>query len=214
MRFMVFVAAAVAAAFSTAPAKAAIIGYQIETIATVQFGTNGTDGSVRGALSVLAVGDTDQAVTLTGGNSGFPYSVPVTVTLQLGGTTYTVTDLAYVSPLSVYVGSGVYLGFDETFDNGFAMTAPSLTNYDALSPTGWTMVTPGFVLGNFMTDKGYLIVTSFANTYFQAAAIPEPATWALMLIGFGLVGCNARGRRKAIRSHGRAGTGTSRGSAL
>lgn len=49
--------------------------------------------------------------------------------------------------------------------------------------------------------KGYLTGTAGAyggNVTFTAAAVPEPATWALMILGFGVVGYSLR-RRPSVR---------------
>jgi hypothetical protein len=36
------------------------------------------------------------------------------------------------------------------------------------------------------------------NVSFQAAAVPEPATWGLMLLGFGAIGFQLRRRRRSV----------------
>ncbi len=37
----------------------------------------------------------------------------------------------------------------------------------------------------------------FDNVSFDVAAVPEPATWALMIVGFGMMGASLRHRRRA-----------------
>jgi hypothetical protein len=34
---------------------------------------------------------------------------------------------------------------------------------------------------------------------FNASAVPEPATWAMMLVGFGAIGAAARSRRRPAK---------------
>lgn len=47
--------------------------------------------------------------------------------------------------------------------------------------------------------------TSVSVSPLVAGGVPEPATWALMILGFGLVGGMLRARRKAARGHHAAG---------
>ena len=42
----------------------------------------------------------------------------------------------------------------------------------------------------------FIDTTSVANQVGLAIVIPEPSTWALMVLGLGLVGCMARRRRR------------------
>lgn len=53
-------------------------------------------------------------------------------------------------------------------------------------------------LNAFRSDCDYNdLVFSFTNT--ATAAVPEPATWAAMLLGFGLVGAGMRSRRRSTK---------------
>jgi len=40
---------------------------------------------------------------------------------------------------------------------------------------------------------------AFETANFSVTAVPEPATWAMMLVGFGMVGATARYRRRSTR---------------
>ena len=60
-------------------------------------------------------------------------------------------------------------------------------------PTGGQVYTgseaaPVFSAGTYVESTGTLTLT----------AVPEPSTWAMMLVGFGLVAAAARGRRPVI----------------
>ena len=71
---------------------------------------------------------------------------------------------------------------------------------------GWTRVSYNFVAGAPTTR------VTFSNTLpaaarargaviddvFLTVAVPEPATWAMLLIGFGMVGFAARRRNRAL----------------
>ena len=51
---------------------------------------------------------------------------------------------------------------------------------------------PSFLTGIFALSQGTTVTISEVS-----AAVPEPSTWALMLLGFGAVGASMRGSRKA-----------------
>lgn len=47
---------------------------------------------------------------------------------------------------------------------------------------------------------------AFSGNLSFAAAVPEPATWAMMILGFGVVGAGMRSRVAARRNNGRLAT--------
>ncbi len=51
---------------------------------------------------------------------------------------------------------------------------------------------------SFADSQGAFGDQGFALVNFSIAAVPEPATWAMMLIGFGVIGTSLRRRRKAL----------------
>ena len=87
--------------------------------------------------------------------------------------------------------------------------------------TGCTTLYPGTTFADFVSqagstgisyvtldlDGGYagaqqLLVSEFnvnGNIYGAPAAVPEPATWAMMLFGFGAIGWQMRRQRKPVR---------------
>lgn len=64
----------------------------------------------------------------------------------------------------------------------------SLTNYSL----GLNNVSSVTITG-LDTSDGYWTAD---NIVYSAAAVPEPSTWAMMLVGFGMVGFGLRSRRK------------------
>lgn len=83
----------------------------------------------------------------------------------------------------LFVGRDPLLSF-----GGFSFTADGSNNIFAT-----TQLTGGFGL---LRPDGTIVAGRFSITPQQAGAIPEPGTWALMLLGFGFVGAALR-RRKA-----------------
>jgi hypothetical protein len=54
------------------------------------------------------------------------------------------------------------------------------------------------VIGGYSLQETTLIERLTVTYFYTAAAVPEPATWALMLVGFGTVGMTMRKRRIAL----------------
>ncbi len=49
------------------------------------------------------------------------------------------------------------------------------------------------------SDDGGALVRGANGTFTLAAGVPEPATWAMLILGFGVVGGAMRSRRRALR---------------
>jgi len=66
-------------------------------------------------------------------------------------------------------------------------------------PVGWQAATFGLVASYDLAGSNYLTFAKFTATGVAApAAVPEPATWALMLLGFGGIGFAMRKQRKPV----------------
>lgn len=61
----------------------------------------------------------------------------------------------------------------------------------ALQGLGFTQLTGNYSLLN---ANGGAIATGSATVVFAAAGVPEPATWAMMIMGFGFIGASLRRR--------------------
>jgi hypothetical protein len=71
------------------------------------------------------------------------------------------------------------------------VTALDLSAYDAI---GWD------ISFNTLANPGYRLTTaSIYNQFANAGAVPEPATWGMMILGFGMVGASARYRRRSTK---------------
>ena len=55
-----------------------------------------------------------------------------------------------------------------------------------------------FVNGNVITSGPGKAAASYAGTLNLVTAIPEPATWAMMIVGFGAAGSLVRRRRSSV----------------
>jgi hypothetical protein len=98
--------------------------------------------------------------------------------------------------------------------NDVDVTAAFLTGTGILSPINLmpnpfnTDLIENYALAGLPLDTGTYTLTiegtrgttgSYGgNVAFQAGAVPEPATWALMLLGFGAVGWQIRRRRHPV----------------
>ncbi|MFS0737261.1 PEPxxWA-CTERM sorting domain-containing protein [Sphingomonas sp. 1P06PA] len=74
-----------------------------------------------------------------------------------------------------------------------SLTGPFGTSYSA---SGQLSLTAGDVVG-FYIDKQFSYYNDSTAVNFSLTAVPEPATWALMIGGFGAVGGTMRRRRTA-----------------
>jgi hypothetical protein len=83
-------------------------------------------------------------------------------------------------------GKGFYV--DKRYANNAAIDSTALFLRTSIDALGFKAGTYTFTVGE---NAGSIIVE-------EASAIPEPATWAMMLIGFGMVAGTARYRRKAL----------------
>ena len=89
----------------------------------------------------------------------------------------------------VSIFSGVaFLGIVDVL----VLDGSAFTN-DAVSLTGFSNVTRIVITS---TDFGGVLYDDF--TFTLNAAVPEPSTWAMMLIGFGGIGYSVRRRRQKI----------------
>jgi PEP-CTERM motif len=139
----------------------------------------------------------------------FRYSAPGTLDLRTGGTKYFSIDGGQTALFGNTFSTGRYNGdgrqashwkdapncqtgngiMDPTFcfsQEGF-ITGLDLAAFDAM---GWNLRADALTYGAVST-------TSILRNYV-GAAIPEPATWAMMIIGFGMVGGAYRRRKTAV----------------
>jgi hypothetical protein len=103
---------------------------------------------------------------------------------------------ADIAPLTLQAGTYVIgatwlSGADNnvfTTDGGVVTTIPQIT-FDAAAYTG----------GSTLADPTSIVAASegYFGPNLLVTPVPEPATWAMMLVGFGGMGAAMRGRRKS-----------------
>lgn len=183
------------------PATAAKITYTLSGTLSGSF-----DGiEFTGADAVFtAIGDTDDATGAFGNPQSVIVGVPITsITAMSGGNAFTITSpttfIKYDKSLFNTAGSRLGLSFDDTGVNGLGLESSAFDGYDGLSSFATTAAATYFENARFNSSAGQIVITSFTNGSFGAvldasAAVPEPATWGMMLVGFGLVGVGMRRR--------------------
>lgn len=117
---------------------------------------------------------------------------------------FTVPTLGQVGASAVTLTFDGTLTFTEILLNGTALkinqvldAGNNVVGYSAISPLGGLSATAGTqnlsVTGKLTGSTG----TYTGNVRFESA-VPEPGTWALMILGFGIVGYAMR-RRPSVR---------------
>ena len=213
MRIRSLLLAAAAAAAFAAPAAAAV------SVNVTGFGDptllpNGqvlvADFNDAGAPeAVLLPGyelDLDGAtVGVNEGGSGYSGTLPNDPTHYLtvpGGSDATLTSLKGMRSFSLYMGSpDTYNSIQFIGKNGFnqTLTGGQLSGGDTSQQWSWG-ARVNFDFGDAEVTQVVLRSgqNSFETDNFAAAAVPEPATWAMMIMGFGAMGALLRRRQYAL----------------
>lgn len=106
------------------------------------------------------------------------------------------TDILGFTILSgfTYGGSGDYFGITTLGSYGESISGAAAFKHYELS---FTPTANGTLNLYFATPSGDNVGPLLDNVLVLSGAVPEPATWAMMIAGFGLVGSTLR-RRRAI----------------
>ncbi len=106
----------------------------------------------------------------------------------------------YDSIAPLLLGAGSYVIGGEFFSGNFPI---NLTGVNNAANYGWTQdryAGVGFTFPTSTSAGGYgqqgIALVNFSIA--QTAAVPEPATWAMMLVGFGAIGATTRRRKRAL----------------
>ena len=193
-RIITAVVLSIASLFIAAsPSFGAPITYTLETTASGSLGgTSFTD-----AMVILSM--TNNTTNVTNSAPGDFENVGTETVSIGGGTAVTFTDLTQVfSTQSVST-----VGFEDlVLDDILGDIDASFASYDLKTSIGPIVGSSEFDAGSsFPTTGGAFVLTSVGESTFTAAtsAIPEPSTWAMMLIGF--AGLGYAGYRRARAAH-------------
>ncbi len=146
-------------------------------------------------------------VGINEGGGGYSGTLPNNTTHYLtipGGATATLTAPSQFSSFSLYMGSPdgynyirfIGDGFDETLSGGQLTLGNTSQSWD------WG-ARVNFDFGGANVNQ--IVLSSTSNSFevdnfavSGSGAVPEPATWAMMIAGFGLIGSTLRRHRKVL----------------
>lgn len=133
-------------------------------------------------------------VAPTSPNGQIAPSAPWTITLSKAAT-LTVTDLETSGDQFTLYDNGVLLGTTST---------PNPYGSYVGECVSCALADPNFSHGTFTLAAGTNVITGTfdgvignGDGAFEVSGVPEPASWALMLLGFGGLGVAMRSRRKS-----------------
>lgn len=121
---------------------------------------------------------------------------------------YTITGLTGMRGSSVVslLAAGAFPSLGSANDNLFSTTSPYFTSKGLSYSAGGTYYNLYSGLGSVMECKGPTAEycdgggSNLVNSLRVTAAVPEPAAWAMMLVGFGMVGAASRYRRRNVKA--------------
>ena len=141
----------------------------------------------------LMDGPLSRIVNGTGDGNGFAGAITTfTTTFSLAG---------YDAANATLSGQVLFDNFGEIFLNGNQIGG-TFTGFNSLTPFGTNanffngaLNTLSFVLRNDTGPQAFQVAgLTVTAELLPAAAVPEPASWAMMIAGFGLVGASMRKR--------------------
>lgn len=167
-----------------------LLGAAQASATTIDFsGHSGLVGSTYTSEGVVFTGDATFG-TCGGGcpptTNSFAYGSDFTATFATTQSDVTFQSVSFSSTLATAYDAMGNVIATVTDDQGFPIT----DQIDTLAGAGIKYIT-------FVTNGGYN-GPAITNLTFDGTSVPEPATWALMLIGVGGLGAAARSRRKAL----------------
>lgn len=153
----------------------------------------GTGGADSGSYHDMSLGGSQPSLTATVTINNIAQTFASTYytaeTRQLLSGTTQVLILALYQSGSQYItqqvyGDGMYASLDPTSDFAYTFQGGD-TRFGTFNIGG---------------ESFQMSAANVTQTSAEASAVPEPATWGLMLIGFGAIGVSLRGRRSGANN--------------
>lgn len=160
---------------------------------------NGTQFSIAGLSFSASSSDADNALGFGFGAGSYNYSNDYRGILKGADGILGTADDIYVTSgaatqlVDAFVGRGSGSSFAAYCDGCTVPQQQAAINDAASYFTTPTTFTGTYTLGNVSGSNAFLITPT-------TGAVPEPATWAMMVLGFGFVGAAVRRRRSDQRA--------------
>lgn len=178
MKKFVFTAA-VAASLLYAPLAQAATVYDLTFTGT--FAALGSPSQVNGTGTITTTGGTGIGFENATLNSSGPKITDIQITL--GAASFDFADTLFAD-LATNNGNPLSFGYLGVDPAGAGLFDPKMTLTAFFGTDKFTLAdgegTPNFFIGNFSISPG------------MVAGVPEPSTWAMMLLGFGGIGAMLR----------------------
>lgn len=180
-------AALAATAFVAAPASAA-------TLLTVTNSSPAVCATTDATCNFVITGEVDTSGSFTVTSNAFLLPGWGIFGGTATNTATDTTDIDFDSVMLTNTTTGdTYTG---TFNNGFFSIA--FSGPDTVEAGLFTLTLGGIAQTFTGLPPSYPSIGGSAS--FFAAAVPEPATWALFILGFGMIGAGLRRRSGAVRT--------------
>lgn len=211
-RFLIAAAAAAIGIFSAAPGHAAIVTMTFTGTFDSSQSKGGTVDGIAPSTGLTASGslsfDSTALSFIGNGSNEEIYAGPVTFSATVGSNSYSATSVThfYLSnanflpsqyfeadalPPAILAGNSVTMGLDSS------SSTPSLFGSSADPGSFFSHSIAGeFFLQENLRDNSSILVFDVTT---NVSAVPEPSTWAMMVLGFLGVGFMAYRKKGALR---------------
>lgn len=146
-------------------------------------------------------------------NSGFPYAVGTVGTFNFSAPLGATISSAYLEGTYGTSGANGYAfstaSYDASIDGtSFTVCGLNAVNcyFDGAPLRTFSILLPSTSYASLLDGSAVLALTQTSGNFIRLGtptlrvdflpAVPEPATWAMMLIGFGAIGASMRSRRR------------------